>query len=300
MPQMPHCAIESTARQGVDSRGCTVETKINFHTTTPRGGTRRPARRHSLSKCPKTGLARFRDRHQARDGARALAAGPRQFDVNTFSCPDCKGWHVEKNEVRNPFAVTASADPQDSFTASLGSRKRRFFLLDIENPTRGARATRDEVASLWALLKAKAPGIAPRDHVVVGASRSVARKYRSTIHGANVKWVVGANAPDAADRALLGAIDLYRVARNYDELVIVSGDHAFAELARRAKTFGLSVCVVTAEHRGQRTMLSRELAVAADTRAVIRCRDRFSPLSTSHSSPEPTATWLASIERGTA
>ena len=109
---------------------------------------------------------------------------------------------------------------------------------------------------------------------MVGASRSVVRKYRRAIHGANVRWIVGADAPDGADRALLAAIDLRRVARDYDELVIVSGDHAFADLARRAKMLGLTVQVVTAQHPEQRSMLSRELAAAADTRTLVRLEGR--------------------------
>ena len=124
------------------------------------------------------------------------------------------------------------------------------------------------------MLKHQAPGVAPRDHVVVGASRNVARKYRAAIHGTNVKWVVGANAADAADRALLGAIDLHRVARDYDELVIISGDGAFSDLARRAKRAGLTVQVVTTEHPEQRSMLSRELAAAADVHTLVRLEAR--------------------------
>jgi hypothetical protein len=179
-------------------------------------------------------------------------------------------------------------------------RKRRYFLVDVENPTRGAQATLEEVAAFWALLKAQAPGIAPRDHVVIGASRSVTRKYRTALHGANVKWVVGANAPDAADRALLGAIDLHRVARDYDELVIVSGDHAFAELARRARRFGLSVQVVTAEHPLQRSMLSSELADAADTRTVVRLRPRATTMVGPQPTRPPSTPRLSSTERGAA
>lgn len=274
--------------------------KINFQPTMHRGVARRPVRQHSLSKCPTTGLARFRDRHQARDGARALSAGSHEFEVSTFACPDCGGWHVEKNDVRRKVYAAAPAATKSLFTVSLKSRKRRYFLVDVENPTRGAQATREEVATFWALLKAQAPGITNQDHVVVGASRSVTRKYRWAIHDANVKWVVGANAPDAADRALLGAIDLHRVARDYDELVIVSGDHAFADLGRRAKSFGLSVHVVTAEHPEQRSMLSRELAATADTQTVVRLGERATLLSIKQSPHQRSMVCVASTERGVA
>ena len=41
-------------------------------------------------------------------------------------------------------------------------------------------------------------------------------------------------------------------------------------LARRAKTMGLTVQVITAEQPGHRTMLARDLSAAADTRTLVR------------------------------
>lgn len=253
-----------------------MKTTITFHAAPRRGRERASVRKHTLPKCAATGLARYRDRHQARDGSKALAAGNPTYVVSMFACPDCSGgWHVEKNEMREPLPTPTSA-PARAFIASVPSRRRRYFLWDVENTTCGAKATALEVSELWRILQTQAPGVAPHDHVVVGASRSVTRKYRHAIHGPNVKWVVGANAPDAADRALIGAIDLHRVARTFDELVIVSGDSEFSDLARRAKRFGLTVQVVTVEHPEQRTMLARELATIADTRTVIRRARRTS------------------------
>lgn len=251
----------------------TVSINFNTKTRTSRGNKRRV---HTLPKCAATGLARFRDRHQARDWTKAATAGAERRGASAFACPECRGWHVETRQVT--AAVTEVAAPASAatvaFEESLATRKRRYFLVDIENPTRGAKATCEEVAAFWDILKRQAPGIAPHDHVVVGAGRGVAQRYRTSITGPNVRWVTGADAPDGADRALLGAIDLYRVARQFDELVIVSGDHAFADLARRAKTFGLSVQVVTAETPQGRPMLSRELAAAADVHTLIRLKVR--------------------------
>ena len=259
---------------GINREDSTMKTKINFQPAARRGKVTSKARKHALSKCETTGLARYRDRHQARDGAKALGAVSLTCTVSSFACLDCRGWHVEKNPLAEAVVVGRASEPTDAFTASLRSRKRRYVLFDVENPTCGAKATCEELAAFWGILKQQAPGIAPRDHVVVGASRSVVRKYRSVIHGPNVKWVVGANAADGADRALLAAIDLRRVARDYDELVIVSGDWRFADLARRARRAGLSVQVVTAEHPEQRSMLSRELAAAADTHTLVRLEAR--------------------------
>lgn len=271
-----------------------MHTEINFHPAVRRGDTKSRACKHALSQCASTGLARFRDRHQARDGARALADAAPDRHVSPFACPDCRGWHVEADEVREPATAThvgTAIEPNRAFTASLADRKRRYFLVDIENPTRGAKANCDQVNSFWAVLKQQAPGIAQHDHVVVGASRSVARKYRAAIHGTNVRWIVGANAPDAADNALLAAIDLRRVARDYDELVIISGDHAFADLARRAKASGLSVQVITAQHPENRSMLSRELAEAADIHTVVRLRAHSQHLQAIEAARAMSASW---------
>lgn len=235
----------------------------------------RPRRRgevrwHKLPLCQATGLARYRDGHQARQGGAARSAGEHNFKVATFACPDCRGYHLEQTYTGSPNWVDDAAEPTAAFAASLSTRARRYVLFDVENPTRGAKASAEELANLWRIMKSQAPGFTAQDHIVIGASRSVVRKYRGVIDAPNVKWVVGANAPDGADRALLSSIDLRRVARDYDELVIISGDHAFVPLSRQAKQLGLRVHVVTSEAPGKRSTLSRELAAAADLRTLVR------------------------------
>jgi hypothetical protein len=230
-------------------------------------------RQHKLPLCTSTGLARYRDRHQARDGVRAHAHGSGN-QVQPFACPDCHGFHLEPTYTRATLPTPSIATPTDAFTTTLDSRRRRYFLVDVENATHGAKATRVQLAGLWSVITSQAPGVAPHDHVVLGAARGVARKYRGAISAPNVKWVIGADAPDGADQALLAAIDLNQVARRYDELVIFSGDHAFASLARAAKAAGLTVHVITTEHPEMRSMLSRELSAAADTKTLVRLASR--------------------------
>lgn len=235
---------------------------------------------HRLSMCEATGLARYRDRNQARDGAagraRALASGK----VSTFSCPECRGYHLETVFEKPTIMRPAPSQASRATTESTTTRKRRYFLVDIENLTHGAKGTPTAVADLWEILRGQAPGVGARDHVVIGAARRVVRRYRSAIQGDNIRWVVGADAPDGADRALLAAVDLHRVARDFDELVVASGDHAFTALALRAKQMGLTVQVITVEHPEQRTMLARELSAAAHTHTRVRlapCPQRPAP-----------------------
>lgn len=230
----------------------------------------RDTRGHNLPRCEQTGLARYRDRHQARQGIDAWRAGEPHMSLVAYACPDCRGYHVERAYSGSILTTPEASEQVPAFTASLPTRARRYVLFDIENPTCGAQASRAELAKLWSILKAQAPGFGDRDHIVIGAARAVAAKYLGVIDEPNVKWVVGAHAPDGADRALLAAIDVHRVARDYDELVIISGDHAFAPLARRAKRLGLRVHVVTAEHPEQRTALARELAEVATLRTLVR------------------------------
>lgn len=214
-------------------------------------------RRHRLPSCPTTGLRRFRDRHQARAGA--AAASTAVFRFTTFTCPDCQGFHLEP--MRREAHGSASTQPTPAI--------RRFVVLDVENLTRGARRTRAELAALWERTTA-ALDLTAHDRILIGASRSVAHRYDGVIHGRNVTWVIGANAPDAADRALLGACNLHRIAAEADELVIVSGDHCFADLARRARRRGIETHVVTpAAVPGERDALSRELAAVADMRTYV-------------------------------
>ena len=248
----------------------TATTKIGSPLTgrgNPRTG-HRPV--HKLGICPSTGLARYRDRHQARDAARAARRGAEAREYTPFDCPSCRGFHLERRRALPVVVPAAPSAPVPAFTASLPTRKRRYVLLDIENTTQGAARSAADVAEVWRVLREQAPGIAPHDHVVVGAGRGFARRYRAAIQGPNVRWVVGANGPDGADRALLAAIDLYAVARRYDELVIASGDHAFADVARRARALGLSVQVIVTESSDGRSSLSARLAEVATTRTLVR------------------------------
>lgn len=230
--------------------------------------------RHQLPMCASTGLARYRDRHQARQGVRVASSGASDIEVRAFACPDCSGFHLDAQPRRAPIDTTTAAGPRVRIPGSVGARDKRYFLVDYENLTHGARTTSTRGAALWSILEQQAPGVRAHDHVVVGAARRVVRRHRAAIDRPNVKWVVGADAPDGADRALLAAIDLRRVARDYDELVIASGDGAFVDLARRAKALGLRVHVITTEHPDHRSMLSRELSALADVHTRVRLRAR--------------------------
>lgn len=219
-------------------------------------------RRHRPSACRVTGLDRYRDRHQARHAA---AAAPREgagLQLAPFACIDCSGFHLAPK----PSAPRRSCE-QTSFPPE---RHRRYALVDVENITEGARRTASELAALWTSWQQGEARFSADDHVVVGAAWPVAMKYRHVFDEANVRWVIGSRGPDGADRALLAAIDLRHVARNFDELVILSGDHAFAKLASEARAMGLTVHVIAGNRTRTRSALARELARAADRTTALR------------------------------
>jgi len=212
---------------------------------------------HHVPTCAPTGLARYRDRRQARDAADALRKGLGRHEKRvTFACPECRGFHLDT--IRLPRSAHAS-----TLSAHGEVVPRRYVLVDLENLT-GGRSTRGEARQLWETFLTEV-GISNADRVVVGANRYTARKLSPVIDCEDLRWVVGAMGPDGADRALLAAAaNLIHIAKHYDELVIASGDHAFADLARRARARNMRVQVVS-RNRDHRTTLSADLRRTADT-----------------------------------
>jgi hypothetical protein len=236
--------------------------------------------RHKLPTCGATGLVRYRDRHQARQGAAAQRTTTRQIRLATFACPECRGFHLEALRQHSPYAVESAAES----VATPEAAPRRYVLVDIENLTAG-NATRKEVKALWDILAQKSPGMTTKDHVVVGANRYVAKKFSTTIVGSNIKWVVGAEGPDGADRALLAACNLHQIAKTCSELIIMSGDHAFTELALRAKKLGLRTHVVTTKRMDGSSSLSRGLAAAADVTTIVLLQYAHPPTAPTAATP---------------
>lgn len=139
-----------------------------------------------------------------------------------------------------------------------GSRK--IVLIDLENMLFGTHADdnrTDRSAEILELAQARRP----HDMLIVGCNPQLA--FLANEHFPGAKIVTG-KGKDGADQALIEAIDASHAANRYSELCIVSGDHAFCEVAHAARKAGLSVRVV-APHAG----LSTALRVYADTAVVL-------------------------------
>jgi threonine dehydrogenase-like Zn-dependent dehydrogenase len=130
---------------------------------------------------------------------------------------------------------------------------RRIYLIYIENVAHGACVTAEIATSAMEAVLAAAPP-KPGDLVVIGTCHlgllSVAIAYPSA------RRLLG-SGPDGADLALVEEMTQHMVDR-FDELVLVSGDHIFADGVAWLAARGLPTTVVS--HPGS---LSRELRMAA-------------------------------------
>ncbi len=137
---------------------------------------------------------------------------------------------------------------------------RKIVLIDLENMLFGDHEDphrTDRSAEILELAQARRPG----DMLIVGCNPKLAFLAHEHFPGAQI---VTGKGKDGADQALARAIDASHAAGRYSELCIVSGDHAFTDVAHSARKAGLSIRVV-APHAG----LSTALRVYADTAVVL-------------------------------
>jgi hypothetical protein len=228
--------------------------------------------------CSATGQDRFPRREQAQDTVKSLrwresrrvqtGVDPTCVEWYAHPCESCNGWHVvslAKSAVENECRVLS-----EPFGLSLPEREDAIHGIDLENLLWGGGATLAEAKALWEVYRQQGPGVSPTDLVIVAASVSVAKKFAAVITGPNVRWAVGSNGPDGADRALLRAINVRRHSKKYAVLYLGSGDHIFSSLVSEAKEFGMKVRIITTERAGEKSPLSHELR--ATRMPLIRIR----------------------------
>ncbi len=135
---------------------------------------------------------------------------------------------------------------------------RKLVVVDLENVLFGVHENLDErvIAEQTESILRLAEARRTDDQLVVGCNPRLAFAARRAFPRAQLLTRKGA---DGADLALIEHIDAVHAASRFAELCIVSGDHAFAELAHAARWHGLSTRVV-APHHG----LSAALRLQAD------------------------------------
>jgi len=143
-----------------------------------------------------------------------------------------------------------------------GSRSRKIVLIDIENMLFGNhRDAEIERSDRGGQILDLAESRRRTDHLIVGCNPQLAFVAKELFPNARI---VTGRGKDGADRALVATIEPSHAALRFSELCIVSGDHAFTELAREARIAGLSVRVV-APHAG----LSTALRLQANTSILL-------------------------------
>ncbi len=139
---------------------------------------------------------------------------------------------------------------------SLEPRRRRIHVIDIEN----LLGLQPRVASRFHYLlvaKGYRALVRPKqgEHIYVGCNHANAFLARDAFPKASLRLGHG---PDGGERGLLELLsDVDFIGSRYAEVVIASGDHAFAPLAERLVEAGIPVTVV-----------SRRNALSADLRRV--------------------------------
>ncbi len=123
------------------------------------------------------------------------------------------------------------------------SISRKLVLVDLENILFGAHQTASdlEVSDRSAAIRTLAEARRPTDQLIVGCNPHLAFAARAACPHARLVTRIGA---DGADSALIDQLDTRHAADRFTELCIVSGDHAFADVALEARRAGLSVRVI--------------------------------------------------------
>lgn len=139
---------------------------------------------------------------------------------------------------------------------------RKIVLIDIENMLFGNHdGGLAERSGRGGQILNLAEARRPADQLIVGCNPQLAFLAKELFPGARIVTGKGKNG---ADRALVTTIDPSHAAHRFSELCIVSGDHAFTELAREARIAGMVVRVV-APHAG----LSTALRIQANTSVLL-------------------------------
>ena len=119
---------------------------------------------------------------------------------------------------------------------------RRAILVDLENIIGGAAMTVDEAAWGRAILELLL-AIRPDEHVIIGACEKGHLNTKLAWAGARV--VGTGTGPDAADEALIEVLEDEELGERFTEIVLVTGDHGFAETVRSLVGEGTPVTVAS-------------------------------------------------------
>ena len=143
------------------------------------------------------------------------------------------------------------------------SSHRRFVAMDIENINGGAVTGVDSATVAWREV-AEVIGLSDHEQVVMGVGPS--SLLAAGFSRPSARCVMGRGL-SGADHALIEVLRSERIPNRFNEVVIVSGDGEFSEIAAWLASEGASVTVVAREGH-----LSRRLRMAATNVVLLPAR----------------------------
>ena len=150
------------------------------------------------------------------------------------------------------------------FELMMKKEQRKLVVVDIENVVGTGMLTKETVARHMRHIASKCH-LSDKDILVIGVSHSK-NAFVVALQVPNARIVLR-NGKDGADLALKTVLRKERVEERFQEVVIVSGDHAFAEEAQALENKGTHVTIVA-----RRRTLSRKLAHSASRLLRLRYR----------------------------
>ncbi len=122
---------------------------------------------------------------------------------------------------------------------------RRIVLYDVENQQGSPNASALDVAQAFRFTRSVL-SLTREDYVIFGMSHFTADRCSFALP-TNQAALVLKSGPSGADRALIEAVDLEKLSCHYSGLVVVSNDYIFADIARKAKEFGMTTWNVSSD-----------------------------------------------------
>lgn len=122
---------------------------------------------------------------------------------------------------------------------------RRVVLYDVENQQGSPNASALQVAQAFRFTRSVL-SLTREDYVIFGMSHFTAGRCSFALP-INQTALVLKSGPSGADLALIVAADLEKLTQHYSSLVVVSNDHIFAQLAKKAKGLGMSTWNVSSD-----------------------------------------------------
>jgi hypothetical protein len=173
-----------------------------------------------------------------------------QGNASTKSCFGTRGAHFPG--LRAFYLRGRTADLRSE--TAMSTTPRAIHLVDVENIF--ALTWGKPVSCLAGELYRSIASVGDGDLIEVAADVTRVFDTKAAFPGAQLRHGRG---HDGADRALIENFDIDHAAKRFDTVVIGSGDHAFIDVAYRARQRGLNVVVVS-----RPASLSRALASYAD------------------------------------